>query len=125
MRLPSELDSRAKLKKSFKFSLEKLRETVGTRIAEVAEYNKGSVQATEQITMKAVNIWLEFGEQRCRVLVIEKRPNSAVVDEKVNKAVNLLVLPQLKRYGKSDGQNLDIEEVIKGCEGESISLNEV
>jgi hypothetical protein len=125
MRVASELDYRAKLKKSFKFSLENLRESMWRKIGEVVEYKRESVQAMEQMTIKAVNMWLEFGEQRCRILAIENRPNGEVVDDRVNKKVDLLVRPQLKRYGKSNGQDLDIEEIIKGCEGESINLSEV
>ncbi|PMD58583.1 uncharacterized protein K444DRAFT_413399 [Hyaloscypha bicolor E] len=125
MRVASELDHRAKLKKSFKFSLENLRESMWRKIGEVVEYKRESVQAMEQMTIKAVNMWLEFGEQRCRILAIENRPNGEVVDDRVNKKVDLLVRPQLKRYGKSNGQDLDIEEIIKGCEGESINLSEV
>jgi hypothetical protein len=124
MRVASELDYRAKLKKSFKCSLEKLRESMWKKMGEVVEYKRENVQAMEQMTIKAVNMWLEFGEQRCRILAIENQPNGAVIDGRVNKEVDLLVRPQLKRYGKSNGQDLDIEEIIKGCEGENITLTD-
>lgn len=125
MRVASELDYRVKFKKSFKVSLEKLRKNIGQRIGELAEYDEDSVEAMDQLTVDAVNMWLEFGEQRCRILVVENLPNRAEADDSATKAVDLLVRPQLKRHGKSNGQDLDIEVVIKGCEGETISLSQV
>jgi hypothetical protein len=124
--VPSEWDPRAKLKKGFKTSIDALRKELVSSISEVADFDKENVQAMEKMTIKAVNIWLEFGMQRCRILVRQCR-SSRKVDSKADKALkdlmDLVVVPQLKRYGKSDGQDLDTEETIKGCDGETIIIS--
>jgi hypothetical protein len=118
----SELELRARIKKGFKSSLDKLKESLATRITEIADFSRESAQATDKMTIKAVNMWLEFGMQRCRILITENREEEG---ENAKKAQYLLVRPQLKRHGKSDGYDLDIEEVINGCEGESVRVSEV
>jgi hypothetical protein len=118
----SELELRARIKKGFKSSLDKLKESLATRITEIADFSRESAQATDKMTIKAVNMWLEFGMQRCRILITENREEEG---ENAKKAQYLLVRPQLKRHGKSDGYDLDIEEVINGCKGESVRVSEV
>jgi hypothetical protein len=125
--LPSEWDPRAKLKKGFKTSIDALRKEFTSTLSEVANLDKSSVQAMEKMTMKAANMWLEFGMQRCRILVVLQGSNLKSAEERIQRAqektLELAVVPELKRFGNSKGQNLHIEETVGGCDGETVEVS--
>lgn len=83
---------------------------------------KSSVHAADSIVMKAVNMWLEFGMQRCRILVVMQGPKLRSIGEKIRTAhgetLELIVRPELKRFGNSKGQDVHIEETVEDCVGE-------
>jgi hypothetical protein len=125
--VPSEWDPRAKLKRGFKTCIDALKKEFTSTLDEVANLDESSVQAMERITMKAANMWLEFGMQRYRILVVLQRSNLKSVEERIQRAqedtLELVVVPELKRFGNAEGQNLHIEETASGCDGETVEVS--
>lgn len=118
----SEWDPRARLKKSFKTSLDGVKKDLTTMLGEVCNLDKNSVHAAESIVMKAVKIWLEFGSQRCRILVVMQGSSLKTIGERIQRAredtLELVVKPELKRFGNSKGQDVHVEETVEDCTGE-------
>ena len=125
--VPSEWDPRAKLKKGFKTSIDALRKAWMSTLGEVANLDKSSIQAMERMTIKAANMWLEFGMQRCRILVVLQGSNLKSAEERIQRAqddiLELVVVPALKRFGNSKGQDLHIKETVGGCDGEKVEVS--
>ena len=89
--------------------------------------DKGDVQAAEGIIIKAAKMWLEFGIQRCRILVIVQGSNLKSAKEMIQRArgapLELVVVPKLKRFGNSKGQDIQIEEIVASCDGEMVQVS--
>jgi len=125
--VPSHWDPRAKLKRGFKTSIDALRKELTSMLGEIADLDKDWVQAIEKMTLKAATIWLEFGMQRCRISVVMQGSNLKSAQERIRRAqessLKMVVLPELKRFGNSSGQDLNIEEVIGGCDGQIVGVS--
>jgi hypothetical protein len=123
----SELDPRARVRKGFKSSLDALKQELTSTLGEVSNLDKSSVQAAEGIVKKAAKMWLEFGMQRCRILVIVQGSNLKSAEEMIQRAreatLKLVVVPKLKRFGNSKGQDVHIEETVGGCDGEMVEVS--
>lgn len=123
----SEWDPRAKPKKGFKISIEALRSDFAAMLGDVVTLDKRNIQAIEKLTIKAANMWLEFGMQRCRLLVVFQGSNLNSAEAKIQAAeedsLELVVVPELKRFGNSKGQELNRSEIVAGCEGEIVEVS--
>jgi hypothetical protein len=123
----SELDPRARVRKGFKTSLDALTQELTSALREVSNLEKGSVQAAGSIVKKAAKMWLEFGMQRCRILVIMQGSNLKSTEERIRRAreatLKLVVVPELKRFGSSKGQDVHIEEIMGDCDGEMVEVS--
>jgi len=123
----SQWDPRANLKRDFKTSLDALRKECSLMIEKVSTLDRNSTQAMEKLTMKAANIWLEFGMQRCRILVELQGSNLKSAQEKMQRAqvsnLVMVVRPEVRRIGNSKGLDLTVEEVVGGCEGENVEVS--
>jgi hypothetical protein len=88
---------------------------------------ESNIQVMEKLIRKAANTWLEFGMQRCRIVVAMEGSNLKLMEEKVQRvkdgALRLVVVPELKRIGNSKGQDLNVEETIRGYEGEIVEVS--
>ncbi|OCK74526.1 hypothetical protein K432DRAFT_469233 [Lepidopterella palustris CBS 459.81] len=124
--VPSEWDPRAKLKKGFQTSIEQLKKEIISTLGELTALDKNSLQALEKMVVRAARTWLQFGLQRCRILVVVQRSNLRTVEERVQKAredgLELVMVPRLKRFGTSNGESLDIEETIADRDGETVKV---
>jgi hypothetical protein len=96
-------------------------------LGEISNLDKSNVQAAGSIIKKAAKMWLEFGMQRCRILVIVQGSNLGSVEERIQRAreatLELVVVPELKRFGNSKGQDVHIEETVGGCDGEMVAVS--
>lgn len=123
----SESDPRARLKKGFKTAKGRIREELMATLEEIANLDQSTLQALENLTTKAVNMWLEFSTQRCRILVSMPGSNFSSYSDKARKAredsLKLTLVPGLRRRGNSKGQNLELEETVGGCEGDSVKVS--
>lgn len=90
-------------------------------IEKVSDVDNSTDQALEVVTRKAAKMWLEFGTQRCRILVVMSPSNLSPPSDKIRKVresfLELVVVPELRRLGNSKGQDLDRQERVAGCEG--------
>jgi len=123
----SEWDPRAKLKKGFKSSLDALKKELTSTLGEFSNLDKSSVQAVESIIKKAAKMWLEFGMQRCRILVVVQGSNLKSAEERIQRArgdtLKIVVLPELKRFGNWKGQDVHIEDTVEDCHGEIVKVS--
>lgn len=122
----SDLDPRAKLKKNFKISLDNTRKKLSDAVAKVSGLDKGLLQSLDDIPKKAAKMWIEMGTQRCRIFVFMQGSNLTSQSDRVKKAredvLELVIIPQLWRFGNSKGQDLYKKELIKGCAGSISSV---
>lgn len=122
----SDLDPRAKLKKNFKISLDNTRKKLSDAVAKVSGLDKGLLQSLDDIPKKAAKMWIEMGTQRCRIFVFMQGSNLTSQSDRVKKAcedvLELVIIPQLWRFGNSKGQDLYKKELIKGCDGSISSV---
>jgi hypothetical protein len=120
--LPSEWDPRARLKKGFKKSTDALKEELKSVLGSIAGLGRSDEQLVDKIAGKSARMWLEFGVQRCRVLVVMNGSNLAFAEDKVQRAKEgtwrLIVVPALKRIGNAKGLDLDTDHATSICEGE-------
>lgn len=124
--VPSQWDPRAKLKKGFQTTIEDLKREMTSTIGELVTLDKNSIQSLEKIAMRAARTWLEFGLQRCRIMVVVQGSNLSMAEEKVQKAqqdgLELVIVPELKRFGTSNGENLNTVETIGERGGEMVKV---
>jgi hypothetical protein len=96
-------------------------------LGEVSTLDKSSAQAAESIIRKAAKMWLEFGMQRCRIFVTVQGSNLKSAGERIQRAqeatLELVVVPELKRFGNSKGQDVHIEETVGDCNGEIVEVS--
>jgi hypothetical protein len=123
----SEWDPWARLKKGFKTSLDALTQELTSTLGEVSNLDESSVQAAGSIIKKAAKMWLEFGMQRCRILVIVRGSNLKSAEERIQRAqeatLKLVLVPELKRFGNSKGQDVHVAETVGGCDGEMVEVS--
>jgi hypothetical protein len=121
---PSVWDQRGKLKKGFKAALDALVGDLMLNLGEIASPDKNDVL---KIAKKAAILWLEFGMQRCRVLVALEGSNLDSIQDKIQQAQEhsweLVIVPKLKRVGNAKGLELHPELAVGICEGEKISVS--
>ncbi|KAF2252504.1 hypothetical protein BU26DRAFT_517110 [Trematosphaeria pertusa] len=78
------------------------------------------LHSIEKVSKKAARTWLEFGMQRCRLVInMQDIANAGESDGVGGESfVEFVLKPQLKRIGDSEGELFDKVEVVAGCEGE-------
>lgn len=118
----SKWDPRARLKRDYKNSLDNIQGKLSGALAEVSELENGTIQSLEDICKKAARMWVAMGTQRCRILVVMQGSNITSQSDRVKKALELVITPQLWRCGNSKGQDLQNEEIIMGCNGSTSSV---
>jgi hypothetical protein len=127
MKPTSAFDPRARPKQGFKISMDALKEEFRSMLDDLVNLEESNIQVMEKLTRKAANTWLEFGMQRCRIVVVMKGSNLKSMEEKVQRVkdgtLRLVVVPELKRIGNSKGQDLNVEETIRGYEGEIVEVS--
>lgn len=125
-KLPSQFDPRAKLKKDFQTSIERLRKGTVAALEDLVVLDKGNLQLLDKMTMKAARTWLDFELQRCRVVVLVQGSNKRDVAAKEQRTradgLALVMVPKLMRFGNSKGEGLDTKETIAGREGEVVRI---
>lgn len=118
----SEYDPRTRLRKGFQSSMKIIREKLGEQLEMVSKIDERTEKATEEIREEAAKMWVAFGTQRCRLLVViqDLKTTEEVKSGpgKQGNSVELITQPELRRVGDAEGQALDKEQTVTGCEGE-------
>ena len=99
-------------------SLEETVNEIAESIEQVAFLNKDGEEIIRNLVRIAAKLWLEFGCQRYRIIFIFPPSLRRSAESSSSQSRELVVRPQVRRIGSSQGTELDKEEIIKGCEGE-------
>lgn len=112
------------MKRDFKNSLDNTRKKRSDALEKVSGLDKGLLQSLENIP-KVARMWIEMGTQR-RILVVMQGSNLTSPSDRVKEArkdvLELVIIPQLWRFGNSKSQDLYKKELIKGCDGSISSV---
>lgn len=124
--IPSPYDPRAKLKKDFQASIERVKKELTTAVGALVALSQADTQALEKMSLRAARIWLEFGLQRFRVLVLVQGDKVTSVNEKIKRVeghgLELVLAPKLERFGNAKGEDLEEEETISKDTGEVMNI---
>lgn len=111
----------------FRATLEDIRDEFFSTIGDMVDLEKSHIQAMEKIAKKAANAWLEFGMQRCRIVMVFGLSSLKPAAERIRRtrdgSIELIVIPELKRYGNSKGVELHTEATVSGCGGEKVIVS--
>jgi hypothetical protein len=121
----SSVDERYALKKGYETTLQLLREGLEKAVAEVTTPDTAIEEAIDDVVRKSTEMWMAFGTQRCRLMVVmpmEEDEKSLVAKLKQGKTVELITKPELRRIGTSNGSNFsaDTEKAIIEVEKQSL-----
>ena len=118
----SELDARARVKTGFKETRETLITALEEMIRDMAQFEGSLHVDIEKLVKKAFNLWLEFGGQRCRLIVSMPAPRTEIndkLDVAEKSGLILTLTPEIVRYGNGEGLDLEDSEIIAGCSEET------
>lgn len=119
-----EWDARARIKNGFGETQAKLTKEIVALLSEIVEITPETTQAVDRIAKKASRMWLEFGMQRCRIVVNLTGSGDRVQAQKLaairDGGLKLTVSPLVGRFGNMKGADLGTFTVIAGCEGEAL-----
>jgi hypothetical protein len=119
----SAYDSRTKLREAYIKSLDVIQEKIEAPMKLVSDLDPSTTKSIRALVEKAAKAWILFGTQRCRIVVVMQDLKTET--ESKNKrgsqteSIELVIRPELKRIGDSDGGSLEKEQIIAGCEGEA------
>ena len=119
----SEYDPRTKLRSGLRETLLLAKSKLIEIFEMVTTLNQTQRQALYHFAERAARMWILFGVQRCRLLLIMHNlsvsSNSRRPSEIQELSIEFVLRPEIRRIGDTDGDILDKEHVVKGCEGES------
>ncbi|KUJ14622.1 uncharacterized protein LY89DRAFT_783722 [Mollisia scopiformis] len=122
----SPLDPRAQLKRSFADKRDTIRNALREMLSEVVEVDKSHVQKLEKLAQKATNVWLEFSMQPFRLIIEVQGAKVESIESRIVQArmssFDLVLVPRLKSFGNSKGQDLKAEATIGSYDGEIVRI---
>jgi len=112
----SKWDPNSDLKREYNESLDSITKELSETLEKVSLLDQEARQALKQIPKKAADLWVKIAKQRCRIVVVLPGSNLKSQPERVRKAreggFELVAVPELRRFGNSEGQDLEEMEVI-------------
>jgi hypothetical protein len=112
------------IKREYESTLNQVTEELLKELETVARINDRQKQKMRNLVEKAAKLWLDVGQQRCRMFLKmsesgEKPVRSRQEALKRDGCLNLVVMPELRRYGNAQGERLENDpELVMGCKGE-------
>lgn len=89
-------------------------------LEKITQVTSNDRQSMTELVKKAAKLWLEVGQQRYRLYVLMSESGKEPVRGSVpdhDGALSIVVTPGLRRFGNSQGDRLDKEEIVMGCKG--------
>lgn len=124
--LVSEWDPRMKLMQGYIDSVAELKRCLAEVLSSVVDLNAEQTKAISKIAKKCSRVWLEFGMQRCRYVIIVPGLQVLSVEEQLRMAkegpIQVTICPELKRFGNPIGYDLHSQTTLQGCEGTTQTL---
>jgi hypothetical protein len=110
------------IKEGFESMLQLITDEISRELGKVSSFSKTDKERLSEVVHRAANLWLEVGQQRCRMFLVmsqadEKPKRSAQSSLDRNGTMNLVVMPELKRMGNAQGGQLDMIDIVAGCKG--------
>lgn len=124
--VPSTQDPRAAIKFGFRQSQQETLRSMMSELEQVLDLSQEDEKSLQQVIRAAAIKWLDFGMHRCRFeirlagdLVISAEEKLAAFQKR---SLSLTETPTIGRYGDSDGLNLEVFSVIRGCSGKALTI---
>ncbi|KAH0558446.1 hypothetical protein GP486_004892 [Trichoglossum hirsutum] len=111
------------VKLSYEESVREAIEDISRELEKVTSVGSGDEQRVIDIVRKSANLWLEAGQQRCRILLLMSPPQSGQASQERDGAEDLVVVPEVRRIGNAQGERLDKNELVSGCKGKFSVFN--
>lgn len=108
-------DVKQRQKQDYDQTLSAVRNAISEMKAHVASVDGNELQRIDDLVRLAAKFWLDIGSQRYRILVICSKSRAGSLRMKT---LELVVKPELRRNGNSQGQELERQDAVRGCEGE-------
>jgi hypothetical protein len=113
-------DTKKKWKKAHDQSLSTAADEIYKSVEAITSITGSDLQLVQDFVKLAAKFWLNVSSQRCRILLYfpPLGINALRSREALSTSIDLVVQPEVRRKGDVQGQRLDREQVVKGCEGE-------
>jgi hypothetical protein len=110
------------VKQGYESSVKETTEDISRELARVASVSGNDMQRMSDLVKKASRLWLEVGQQRCRMFLLmshlSKEPSrSGLASLDRNGTQELVVVPELRRMGNAQGERLEKDELVLDCKG--------
>jgi hypothetical protein len=111
------------VKEGYELTLKEITDALSHELARVALIDRSDKQRMRLLVTKAAQLWLEVGQQRCRMFLLmsnsgrepaQSGPTSLNRDGRME----LVVVPEVRRLGNVQGDRLDEDELVSDCKGE-------
>ena len=111
------------VKEGYELTLKEITDALCYELARVALIDRSDKQRMRLLVTKAAQLWLEVGQQRCRMFLLmsnsgrepaQSGPTSLDRDGRME----LVVVPEVRRLGNVQGDRLDEDELVSDCKGE-------
>jgi hypothetical protein len=110
------------VKQGYESSVKETTEDISRELARVASVSSSDKQRMSDLVRKAARLWLEVGQQRCRMFLLmsnsskePSRSGPASLDR--DRTQELVVVPELRRMGNAQGERLEKDELVLDCKG--------
>jgi hypothetical protein len=111
-----------KVKREFDSCLKEATEEISQELGKVATVSDSEKQRMSQLVKKAAKLWLEVGQQRCRMSLLMSESSEDPVRSRRTAldrdgSLSLVVVPELRRRGNAQGERLDTDDLVMDCKG--------
>jgi hypothetical protein len=109
-------------KRGYEISVREVMEDISQELERVTSVSDDDRQRMIDLARKAAKLWLEVGEQRCRIFLLMSGSNEAPSRSGQTSldgdgTQELVVVPELRRLGNAQGERLDRDELVSDCKG--------
>ena len=117
-----QVESDLKVKRECDLCLKEATEGMSQELGKVATVSDSEKQRMSQLVKKAARLWLEVGQQRCRMSLLMSDSGEDPVRSRrtaldCDDSLSLVVVPELLRRGNEQGERLNTDEVVMDCKG--------
>lgn len=117
-----EWDTSYNIKQDYEICLREATEDMYKELGRVAAVDSSEKKRMSDLVKRAANLWLEASQQRCRIFLRMSysadepvRSTNAALDS--DGTMELVVVPEVRRLGNAQGERLEKDELVAGCQG--------
>jgi len=113
-----EWESGYELRRQYERSLKEATEEMFQQLENVAPVDASDKQRMSDLVKAAAKLWLDAGQQRCRMFLLMSPEGDEPTRSARDGILDIVVLPEVRRMGNSQGERLEKDELVIGCKGE-------